>query len=199
VTKFFKPVIPSFEATDRDMMGDVCPDLKPIQTLHENNWFSVRNRGGFYTVELKTPQVMVLPIIENHSVMMVRVKRPVRGVPTFELPAGAVESGEKLVEAAARELKQETGIAVEDFSRFHPLIPLSVQPTRDPRLLSIFQIDLTENEFEARLPHDHEIDSVLCLKFQEFCDRFVAGEIYVSTPPAIILRYLLEKKKLKLF
>lgn len=194
MTKFFTPTIPPFNATDRDVMGDVCPNLTPVQTLHENNWFSVRSRGGFYTVELKTPQVMVLPIVDRDFVLMVCVKRPVRGEPTFELPAGAVESGEKLVEAAARELKQETGIKIQDFSRFRSMIPLSVQPTRDPRLLNIFQIDLTQKEFEARLPHDHEIDSVHCLKFQDFCDKFVCGEIYVTTPAAIVLRYLLEKK-----
>lgn len=194
MTKSFIPTIPPLTATDQDVMGDICSNLKPVETLHENNWFSVRNRGGFYTVELKTPQVMVLPIVANESILMVRVKRPVRGDATLELPAGSVEKGEKLVEAAARELSQESGIEISDFLRFKPMIPLSIQPTRDPRPLYLFQIDISQKEFEERKPHDHEIESVMCLKFQEFCKMFVQGEIYVSTPPAVVLRYLLEKK-----
>ena len=28
-----------------------CTGLQPVETLHENEWFSTRNRGGYYTVE----------------------------------------------------------------------------------------------------------------------------------------------------
>ena len=74
--------------------------------VHENPWFSVRNRGGFFTVEYHETQVLVLPVIEDRAVVMVRVKRPVINDMTLELPAGGTEPGEDPERAAVRELAE---------------------------------------------------------------------------------------------
>ena len=65
-----------------------CSTLVPVETLHENPWFSVRNRKGYFTVEYNMPQVLILPIVDNKAVVMVRVDRPVVADVTLELPAG---------------------------------------------------------------------------------------------------------------
>ena len=77
---------------------------------------AVLNRGGYFTVEYNQPQVLILPIVENNSVVMVRVRRPVIADNTLELPAGGVQMDESPIEAACRELSEETGIKIHDLS-----------------------------------------------------------------------------------
>ena len=96
-----------------------------------DNWFNVLNRGGYYTVEYHLPQVVILPVVEQQSIVMVRVKRPVLGDIPLELPAGCAEEGELLIEGAARELGEETGIKIHEANRLIPLPPLAMSPEQN--------------------------------------------------------------------
>jgi ADP-ribose pyrophosphatase len=160
--------------------------LQPVETLHENSWFALRNRGGFFTVEYHLRQVVVLPVVNSNSVVMVRVKRPVIGDETLELPAGSVESGEEPVSAAARELAEEAGIRVFDVSRYVPMAPIAVSSTRIPKLGYVFRLEVTEQEFAARQPHDSEIHGVERIAIEQLPGMMARGEIYVSVPLAIL-------------
>lgn len=51
---------------------------------------------------------VILPVIGG-NIIMLRQFRPVIGKWMYELPAGLIDSGEKPVDAARRELKEETG------------------------------------------------------------------------------------------
>ena len=52
---------------------------------------------------------IVLVINHEAKVLMVRQFRPTLGVTTIEFPAGAIESGERPVDAAQREVREESG------------------------------------------------------------------------------------------
>jgi len=160
-----------------------------VETVHENPWFVVKNRDGYFTTEYEYPQVIVLPIVENHSIVMVRAKRPVIEDITLELPGGSAKENETILEAASRGLKEETGITASDLDRFRMLPPISSSPNRNPDLLSICQLSISEDEFEKRAGHDQEVDNVDCLKFEHVKSMIVCGEIYVSVPVAIIGRF----------
>jgi len=168
-----------------------CITLKPVELLHENPWFEVQNRGGHYTVEYRSPQVIVLPIVENHSIVMVRVKRPVIADSPLELPAGGAKENEEPVDAAARELFEETGILVKDSSRIHAIPPIAGSPNRNPELLHVFQVKLSTEEVNNRKEHDREIEKVEILNFGEACSKIMSGDIYVAVPMAVISKYLL--------
>lgn len=189
------PTIPPKGAWDVRLTGpDFCPSLQPVTLLHENEWFVVRNRGGYFTAEGRAPQLAILPIVDGAFVVLVRVIRPVIEDATFELPAGGFDPGHETVfQGAARELAEETGIVVTDLDRFYPLPPLAVSPNRIPSLIYLVQVELTQEEFAARLPHDHEIHSVHCLSFKEVASMLVRGEIYVTMPVAVLGRYLLTR------
>jgi len=178
---------------DRRLSEIACHDLVPVETLHENEWFRVCNRGGFYTMEYHLPQVIVLPVIEDSSIVMVRVKRPVIGDVSLELPAGGCENGEDPAMGGVRELAEETGIIINDASRLHPMPPLSISPTRCPKLIYVFRVGLTQREFENRGPHDDEIESVELFSMEQVANMIVTGEIYISAPIAIISTFLLSK------
>ncbi len=170
----------------------LCPTLDPVFVVHENPWFKVMSRASYYTIEYDRPQVVVLPVLNGDSVIMVRVKRPLIDDCPLELPAGDSMPGETPLLAAMREFSEETGIHIEDPLRFSPDLPISEMPGRIPVLLSTFRIDVTQSEFNARVKHDKEISSVEVLSFTEIAQKIVKGEIYLSSPVAIMSRFLLK-------
>jgi len=177
---------------DQRLISPQCSSLTPVETLHENPWFAVRNRGGYFTTEYKQSQVIILPIIDNHSILMVRVKRPVIADTSLELPAGSVKTNESPLAAAVREFVEETGIEIVDRERFIPKVPVSSSPNRSPTLLYIYQISVSQTEYAMRNPHDDEIERVECFRFEEVQRLIVEGDIYISVPMAVIGRYFLE-------
>jgi len=178
---------------DPRLSAPQCVSLTPVRTVHINPWFVVQDRGGYFTIEYKQPQVIILPIIDNHSILMVRVKRPVIADSTLELPAGSVKRNETPLAAAAREFAEETGIEIEDTRRFMAKAPISSSPNRTPTLIYIYQIFLSQAEYDYRNTHDDEIESVGCYRFEELKKMLIHGEIYVSVPMAVIGSYLLKK------
>jgi 8-oxo-dGTP pyrophosphatase MutT (NUDIX family) len=177
---------------DRRLSSVACPDLAPVTTLHENEWFAVRNRGGYFTTEFRLPQVIVLPVVEDEGLVMIRVRRPVIGDVTLELPAGAIEAGEAPVRGAARELAEETGITLPE-SRFSAMAPMSTSPNRMPNLVYVFRVDLTRDEFDRRKPHDDEVESVHYVPLNEVMRLVTEGGLYVALPVAVIASYLFNR------
>ena len=175
---------------DPRMMAAQCPSLQPVSTEHTNPWFSLKNRGGYYTLEYHQPQVAVLAVVDNHSIVMVRVKRPVLNDAPLELPAGGADLNETPQKAAAREFQEETGIQIDRTGRFKLLPSIAISPNRYPILPWIYQIDISQNEFDRHKRHDEEIKSVECLKYEEIKDKILNGGIYIGLVIAIISRFL---------
>jgi len=181
---------------DPRLSAPCCTSLTPVKIIHENQWFVVRNRGGFFTIEYRYPQVIVLPIVDNCSIVMVRVKRPVIADITFELPAGSAKENESPMQAAGRELGEETGIEIKDINRFKLLTPISNSPNRNPQLLHVFQIYLNLREYDTRKRHDHEVDGVKYFSFEKVQKMIVSGDIYVGIPMAVIGRFFCSINKI---
>jgi len=57
--------------------------------------------------------VVILPVLDAHTVCLLRNNRPVVGETLWEIPAGTLEAGEDLEHAARRELLEETGYKAE--------------------------------------------------------------------------------------
>ena len=169
------------------------PDLKPVFLAHENPWFKVKSRGTYYTIEYERPQTVVLPVVDGKSILMVRVKRPVIADTPLELPAGDSNEGETTKEAAMREFAEETGIKINDSSRFLPDLPFSEMPGRMPVLINVYRINITQKEVDFRKPHDDEIVSVECIPFLRVKEMLINGEIYSSGVIAIISRLLFKE------
>ena len=88
------------------------------EIVFETEWFSVERQpyDGIEALQgkpyyrINAPDgVMVLALTESNEVILVEQFRPAIGQSTLELPAGAVDPHETPLEAAARELHEETG------------------------------------------------------------------------------------------
>jgi 8-oxo-dGTP pyrophosphatase MutT (NUDIX family) len=180
------PSYPPRGSWDARLTQACCPKLVPVDIVHENPWFSVRNRGGYFTVEYRFTHVAILPVIDDRWVVMVRVKRPVINDIPLEFPAGGAYPGEEPTVAAARELGEETGILIEDLGRFAPMTPIAESSTRIPRLSYFFRLNMSEGEFAARSSHDDEISSVERIPVGDLPGMMNRGTIYVSVSLAMI-------------
>jgi 8-oxo-dGTP pyrophosphatase MutT (NUDIX family) len=166
--------------------------MQPVETVHENHWFAVRSRAGYFTIEDRETPVAVLPVVDGRAVVMVRAKRPLIDDATLELPAGSAARSEAPQVGAARELAEETGIQV-DPERLVPMTPLAVLPNRIPHLVYVFRVELTQEEFDRRSGHDDEIAAIELVPLVEVAQRVAVGSIYVALPVAIMLTYLLTR------
>ena len=97
-------------------------EVSPMQrigsrSIHKTPWLGVREdqlrmadgRETVYTVIECGHCVGVLPMIDDHTVLMVRQYRYIAGRYTWEMPTGGVRKGEPFDDAAQRELAEEAG------------------------------------------------------------------------------------------
>lgn len=82
--------------------------------------------GGITTTEAqeKQPHISAAVVVDDGRVLLVR-RRVKEGSLSWQLPAGGVEDGESVEEAAVRETREETGLTVSAVrvlgARLHPI------------------------------------------------------------------------------
>lgn len=167
----------------------IDPGLQPSNTVHANPFFRVHDRAGYFSVDYTTPVVGVLACLGDRIVLC-RVKRVLLDATPWELPAGAVDPGETPVEGARRELREESGIAVDDLGRFMAMPSYAISP-RHPVLPYAYRVVLTQAEWDQRRPHDDEVCEVRCFSRTEVANMIVKGQIWMSETITMLARVLL--------
>jgi ADP-ribose pyrophosphatase len=111
------------------------PERLSRNTVYESPWVNlyldkVKFPNGLVIEKyhlLDFPRAAVTMIAENDlgSVILARISRYTTGLTEWELPAGGVKIGETEIEAAKREVLEETGYTSEDHQLIYSYYPMN--------------------------------------------------------------------------
>ena len=97
--------------------SDHLADCRVFQVRHDR---SIDPRSGrehdFFVIEAPD-WINIIPLTTDHQVVMIEQYRHGTNQVTLEIPGGMVDEGESAIEAAGRELLEETGYQAHDIER----------------------------------------------------------------------------------
>ncbi len=114
------------------------------RVTYQNPWISVREdqvirpdgQPGIYgVVEFKNRAIGVLPVESDGSIWLVGQYRYTLGIYSWEIPEGGCPDGEEPIDAARRELREETGLTADRIEPLGGLLHLSNSVSNESGLL----------------------------------------------------------------
>jgi ADP-ribose pyrophosphatase len=174
-------------------MEDKNPwDIKESRAIYENNWiqlteFNVINPSGgqgiYGKVHFKNLAIGIIPLDEERNTWLVGQYRFPTDAYSWEIPEGGGPFHEEPLEAAKRELAEETGLRAahwQEIQRMHLSNSVS-----DEESLIYVATGLTAGTAE---PEETEALTVRKLKFEEAYQMVLNGQITDSMSVAGILK-----------
>lgn len=129
--------------------------------------------------------VLILPITKEDEVVLIKQYRPAIGDFIYELPAGLIDKGEEIEEAAKRELYEETGLRC--LSSELILKPSYVSAGLTDESIAVVKMLVEGEPNTDNLEEDEEIE-VIKIKFNELKDFISKNN--VAAKEALILMIL---------
>lgn len=127
--------------------------------------------------------VCVIPVTDEGEVIFVNQFRYALDRVTLEVPAGKLEKGEDPMEAALRELSEETGVRAE---HIEPLDALYTSPALIDEIIYMY-IATGISQGEQHLDDD-EFVNVVKIPLNEAIDMVMSGKILDAKTQLIILK-----------
>ncbi|MDJ0699565.1 MAG: NUDIX hydrolase [Woeseiaceae bacterium] len=162
------------------------------KTVFENPWMEVRvdrviNPGGgeneYGWIHFRNRAVAIVPLDEEGNTWLVGQQRYTLAEYHWELPMGGAPLDEAPLEAAKRELREETGLTAGDWQE---LMTLHTSNSITDEVGKVYVArDLTEGETEFEQTEDLTIRK---LPFREALKLVMNGEITDAISVASILR-----------
>lgn len=144
-----------------------------------------RENSEYYVLEYPD-WVNVIAITKDKQFVMERQYRHALGCTCYELPCGVVEKEETPLEAAKRELEEETGYGGGEWKK---LMALSANPSTMTNLTHCFIATGVEKVSEQHLDATEELE-VHLLTREKVCHLLQNNEILQSLMVAPLLKYL---------
>lgn len=172
----------------KTLSSEVVYETPFLEILSDEVTMPNGNQGHYGWLKSKSDAVYVVPITDNNEVVLVQQQRYTIGsIATIECVAGGVDANETYVEAAHRELLEETGYTASTMTPVFdgdPLIFPSVSKARDPYKLYIARglekVSNTLDEVDG-------IESNVHVPLEELSDRVLAGDVVCSQSIASLL------------
>ena len=149
--------------------------------LYRGRILSLALEGRYEIVEHK-PAVAIVAVRDGRM-LFVRQHRPAVGLAPLEIPAGLIEPGEDPLEAARRELAEETGLAGD----LAPLFSYYVSPGFTDEKTHVF---LASNLRETQaVPDEEEEIEVVWLEPERALEMHQKGEVEFSATGLVGVLY----------
>ena len=143
------------------------------QCLLQTPYFKVVREQGYFII--KEPQavngVVAVPTLADGRLMLVNLRRRAIGGQSIEFPRGSIDAGERAVDAAARELLEETGWQA---SHVRELGLLHSNTSLIASAVAVCQVEIAEQQAATT---DGEVDDLLWVSRQELMRMIAAGRI----------------------
>ena len=139
----------------------------------------------YYVLEYPT-WINVIAVDTDGNLVLVRQYRHALGITNFELVAGVVEEGEDPMEAAKRELLEETGYTGGKWSE---IMVLSPNPSSMTNVSHSFLAEGVEKTSCQKLDETEDIEVYVFTK-DEVKDMVLRGEMMQSLMVAPLMKYL---------
>ena len=162
------------------------------KTVYDNDWITVKdqkvitpggNEGIYGKVTFKNKAVGVVPLDEEGNTWIVGQHRYTLDEYSWEIPEGGCPAGEDILDAAKRELKEETGLVAEEWKcvmRLHTSNSVTDEEA--------FIFTAKKLRQEKAQPDDTEDLIVKKLPFREVLEMVKKSEITDAMSVAGILR-----------
>lgn len=134
--------------------------------------------------------VNVIAITKDGGMLMVRQYRHALGVTEYELCAGVMEEGETPLQAAQRELMEETGFGGGEWTEY---MSICANPSNHTNLAHTFLAVGVEHVAEQHLDDTEEL-TYHVLSPEDVLSMLQRGEIMQALMAAPLWKYFYEKK-----
>ncbi|WKK83787.1 NUDIX hydrolase [Marivirga arenosa] len=166
----------------------------PWIKVEEHDVINPSGKEGIYgKVHFKNIAVGVIPIDENDNTYLVGQYRYPLDQYSWEIPEGGCPENEDVLEAAKRELKEETGLSANDWNEFMKIH--TSNSVSDERGVVYLAKGLTQGEVQFEETEDIKIKK---LPLSEAFKMVLDGEITDSISMASLLKLkcLIDQKEL---
>lgn len=155
-----------------------------LQAQEENN------QGDFYILEAPA-WINVIALTSDSEIVLVEQYRYGVQEPTLEIPGGMVDPGEEQLEAASRELLEETGYRSDSWRSLGKV-------SSNPAILNNYTYLFIAEDCQyvgSEHQDSHERIIVHKMPIDDFLDLVKEGTVHHAIVLAAVARYLLEREK----
>ncbi len=153
---------------------EIIHDHQPWWQYKCDKIISPNGEEGRYCYIETSGNAIVIPVLDDGRLVLVRQYRYLADKYSVEFPGGGVQAGESPVEAAKRELLEESGYTTEN------LIKLGSFEPSNGVIKDMSHIFIANELSEIQKPHSDQFEQteILIRRVDEFEDMIKRGEIW---------------------
>ena len=138
----------------------------------------------------KANAVMMIPMFENDDLVLIKQFRPAINDYIYEFPAGLVDENESIEDAMKRELFEETGLNIVDYTRM--VKPSYTSAGMSDESLSIYLCDV-EGEISTEYKEENEDIEVVVVKMADAKKFIEENNVAIKASLAMSFLYAMDK------
>jgi ADP-ribose pyrophosphatase len=145
----------------------------------ETDWF-IRHSG---------PAVVIVPVLKSGEIYLQKTYKHGCGKIILEFPAGLIDAGENPLNAAIRELKEETGLVAEEMISLGKCV---ADATGSDMMYYFFLAKNCEQVSDPELDDAEQIESFIVATFDAVREEFLHGKYEASASSLAALGMVLQ-------